>query len=115
MAPLRFEGVACSGLTFVVMTLTCKLKILQIVEMIGRTEGATLAEIMKATGWQAHSVRGYISTASKRCGIEIESTRNEGQSALQDRQADFPWLSRRDPAAVSPLLPQESSSSDRQA
>jgi hypothetical protein len=28
----------------------------RILEMIGRSKGATLAEIMKATAWQAHSV-----------------------------------------------------------
>jgi hypothetical protein len=46
--------------------------------MIARAKGATLAEIMKATDWQAHSVRGYLSTAAKKHGIKIESTKNEG-------------------------------------
>jgi hypothetical protein len=49
----------------------------KIIEMIGRAKGATLAEIMKATGWQAHSVRGFISTATKKNRIKIESTKNE--------------------------------------
>ncbi len=47
----------------------------KILEMIGRPKGATLAEIMKATGWQAHSVRGFLSTAGKK--RKIESSKNE--------------------------------------
>lgn len=49
----------------------------KIIEMIERAKGATLAEIMKATDWQAHSVRGFISTAGKKRGITIESGKNE--------------------------------------
>ena len=49
----------------------------KIIDMIGRAKGATLAEIMKATGWQAHSVRGFISTAAKKHNINIESSKNE--------------------------------------
>ena len=49
----------------------------KILEMIGGAKGATLAEIMKATGWQAHSVRGFISTAAKKHSVKIESSKNE--------------------------------------
>jgi len=45
--------------------------------MTGRAKGATLAEIMAAAGWQAHSVRRFISTASKKHGVKIESLKNE--------------------------------------
>ena len=48
-----------------------------ILQMIGRAKGATLAEIMEATGWQAHSVRGFISTAGKKHGVKIDSSKNE--------------------------------------
>jgi len=49
----------------------------KILEMIGRAKGATLAEIMKATDWQAHSVRGFISIAQKKHGLKIESAKND--------------------------------------
>ena len=48
-----------------------------ILEMIRRAKGATLAEIMSTVGWQAHSVRGFISTAGKKPGIRIESSKND--------------------------------------
>ena len=49
----------------------------KILEMIARAKGASLAEIMKATDWQAHSVRGFISTAGKKHGVKIESAKND--------------------------------------
>lgn len=54
----------------------------KIIEMIGRAKGATLAEIMKATDWQAHSVRGFISIAAKKNRIKIESAKNESGDRL---------------------------------
>jgi hypothetical protein len=49
----------------------------RILDLIGRPKGATLAEITKATSWQAHSVRGFLSTAGKKHGLKIESTKTE--------------------------------------
>ena len=49
----------------------------KILGLIGRAKGAPLAELMKATGWQAHSVRGFLSTAAKKHRIKIESSKNE--------------------------------------
>jgi hypothetical protein len=48
-----------------------------ILELIGRPKGATLAELMKATDWQKHSIRGYISTAANKHGHRIVSTKRE--------------------------------------
>lgn len=36
-----------------------------------------LVDSMKAVSWQAHSVRGYLSTAGKKHRLKIESVKNE--------------------------------------
>jgi hypothetical protein len=47
-----------------------------ILELLRRKNGATLAEIAKATQWQNHSIRGFISgTLGKRMGLTVESTK----------------------------------------
>jgi len=47
-------------------------KIETLIHLIKRSRGATLAELQKATGWQAHSVRGAISgTLKKKLGLAI--------------------------------------------
>ena len=49
----------------------------QILALIGRSQGATLGEIRKTTGWQAHSVRGFLSTAAKKHSLQIESSKTK--------------------------------------
>ncbi len=45
-----------------------------VLELVKRDKGVTLAELMQATGWQAHSVRGYLSgTVRKRLELPLRS------------------------------------------
>jgi hypothetical protein len=58
-----------------------------VIAMLSRKDGATLAAIMKATDWQAHSVRGFISGALiKKAGLTVESfKRQDGERAYAIR------------------------------
>lgn len=50
----------------------------KILALIRRPKGATLAELAKLTGWQNHSIRGYLSgTVGKKMGLTVESARRE--------------------------------------
>ena len=49
----------------------------KIIKLLSRTSGATMKELLKTTGWQAHSVRGFLSTAGKKHGITIDSAKND--------------------------------------
>ena len=50
-----------------------------VIEMLKRPEGATIAQICEATGWQAHTVRGTFAGAlKKKLGLTIVSEKIEG-------------------------------------
>jgi hypothetical protein len=50
----------------------------KIIDLLKRPGGASLKEIMKATDWQAHSVRGFISgTLGKKMSLRVVSTKTE--------------------------------------
>ena len=48
----------------------------EVIAMMNRAKSATLAEIMKATGWQPHTVRGCVSILGSKGGEKIESSKN---------------------------------------
>ena len=54
-----------------------------VLELLRRKEGATLAEIRKATGWQNHSIRGFISGTTKKMGLKVESTKRGDERVYQ--------------------------------
>jgi hypothetical protein len=53
-------------------------KAAKILDLLKRTGGATSKELQKASGWQAHSVRGFLSgTVGKKMGLTVVSTKGE--------------------------------------
>lgn len=54
-----------------------------ILALLRRQGGATLEELMSATGWQAHSIRGFISGAlGKKMGLAVGSAKREDGGRL---------------------------------
>jgi hypothetical protein len=55
----------------------------QIIAMLQRPEGATVAEMVEATGWLAHTVRGSISGAlKKKLALPITAEKAEGRGTV---------------------------------
>ena len=50
----------------------------RIVGLLSRPAGASIAEMMKSTGWQAHSVRGFMSGHLKKLGRSVHSGLDAG-------------------------------------
>lgn len=52
-------------------------KTAQVVAMLQRKNGATLAEVMEKMGWQKHTVRGFMAGAMKKAGYTVESFKSQ--------------------------------------
>jgi hypothetical protein len=54
-------------------------KTAKVLDLLKRPGGATAKELLKATGWQPHSLRGFLSgTVGKKMGRVLTSTKGEG-------------------------------------
>ena len=55
----------------------------QLVAMLQRPKGATIAQIVAATGWQPHTVRGAFAGAlKKKLGLTVISEKVEGKDRV---------------------------------
>ena len=52
-------------------------KTARVVALLQRKNGATLEEIMEKTGWQKHTVRGFMAGAMKKAGYTVESFKSD--------------------------------------
>ena len=60
----------------------------QMIELLSRDTGATIADIVAATGWQPHTVRGAMAGAlKKRLGLTVTSEKVDGRGRVYRVQA----------------------------
>ena len=55
-----------------------------VLALLSRTNGTTVTAIMEATGWQAHSVRGFLArVVRKKFGLTLHSEKTDGERVYQ--------------------------------
>lgn len=60
-----------------------------LVALMSRPQGADLSDMMEATGWQQHSVRGALAGALKKHrGVQISSEKTDGARVYRIVAAD---------------------------
>lgn len=63
----------------------------EVIGMLRTPQGTTIPAIIKATGWQQHSVRGFFAgVVRKKLCLTLESEKNEGSDRVYRIVADKP-------------------------
>ena len=52
-------------------------------KLLGRAKGASIAEIMAATGWQPHSARAFLSGLRKKGVTLLRESRKDGETSYR--------------------------------
>ena len=61
----------------------------RVIAMLRSPAGATIDAIMKATGWQQHSVRGFLAgVVRKRLNLKLSSEKVDGNRIYQIKSSD---------------------------
>ena len=60
-----------------------------VTKLLARDRGATIAEIIKATGWKDHSVRAFL-TGVRKAGSLTKEERGDGATAYRLTVAETP-------------------------
>jgi hypothetical protein len=80
-----------------------------VLALLSRPRGTTIAVMMQATGWQAHSVRGFLAgVVRKKLGLALQSDKTEGERVYrvirtgEGAKPQAAWAPRRSSAATGP-------------
>jgi len=76
LRPVQTKSIAVRGGT----------KAARVIALLKEPSGATIKAIMAVTGWQAHSVRGFISAQqTKKLGLRVQSFTRDGERVYRIR------------------------------
>ena len=76
-----------------------KTKQARVLALLRRPSGATIATVTRSTGWQPHTVRGFLAAVvRKKLGLRLESEKTDGERVYRII-ADSPSASASEPGA----------------